>query len=46
VTLNVAEPGVLRATVRANELGLWHANDGKLDARVNVGPANPSEFAE
>jgi hypothetical protein len=46
VTLNVAEPGVWRATVPANELGLWHANDGKLDALVNVGPANPREFAE
>jgi hypothetical protein len=32
--------------VAANELGLWHANDGKLDALVNVGPANPREFAE
>jgi hypothetical protein len=46
VTLNVAEPGVWRANVAANELGLWHANDGKLDALVNVGPANPREFAE
>src|ERR1700736_336183 len=46
VTLNVAEPGVWRASVPANELGLWHANDGKLDALVNVGPANPREFAE
>ncbi|HTS42327.1 MAG TPA: hypothetical protein VMH84_17510, partial [Xanthobacteraceae bacterium] len=46
VTLNVAEPGVWRTTVAANELGLWHANDGKLDALVNVGPANPREFAE
>ena len=46
VTLNVAEPGVWRSTIAANELGLWHANDGKLDALVNVGPANPREFAE
>jgi len=46
VTLNVAEPGVWRTTIAANELGLWHANDGKLDALVNVGPANPREFAE
>jgi len=37
---------VWRTTVAANELGLWHANDGKLDALVNVGPANPREFAE
>ena len=30
----------------ANELGLWRATDGKLTALVNVGPANPREFAE
>jgi hypothetical protein len=46
VTLAAAEPGVWRTTVPANELGLWHANDGKLDALINVGPANPREFAE
>jgi hypothetical protein len=46
LTLDSAEPGVWRTTVAANELGLWHANDGKLDALVNVGPANPREFAE
>ncbi len=46
VTLNKAEPGVWRTTIAANELGLWHANDGKLDALVNVGPANPREFAQ
>ena len=32
--------------MRANELGLWRATDGKLNALVNVGPANPREFAE
>jgi hypothetical protein len=32
--------------LRATELGLWRANDGKLNALVNVGPANPREFAE
>ncbi len=31
---------------RANELGLWRATDGKLNALVNIGPANPREFAE
>jgi hypothetical protein len=46
LTLDAAEPGVWRTTVPANELGLWRANDGKLDALVNVGPANPREFAE
>ena len=46
LTLDAAEPGVWRTSVAANELGLWRANDGKLDALVNVGPANPREFAE
>src|SRR3990172_2289251 len=41
-----AEPGVWRKTIEANELGLWRATDGKLNALVNVGPANPREFAE
>jgi hypothetical protein len=27
-------------------LGLWRATDGKLNAMVNVGPANPREYAE
>jgi len=47
-TLKLAptEPGVWQATVTANELGLWRATDGKLNALVNIGPANPREFAE
>ena len=47
-TLNLqpAEPGVWRAGVTANELGLWRATDGKLTALTNVGPANPREFAQ
>ena len=47
-TLKLAptEPGVWETTVAANELGLWRATDGKLNALVNVGPANPREFAE
>ena len=47
-TLNLqpAEPGVWRSEVTANELGLWRATDGKLTALVNVGPANPREFAQ
>ena len=36
----------MAGTVDANELGLWRATDGKLTALVNVGPANPREFAE
>ena len=46
ITLTAGEPGLWRGTLRATELGLWRANDGKLTALVNVGPANPREFAE
>ncbi len=44
--LKLAEPGIFRATTEANELGLWRASDGALNALVNVGPINPREFAE
>jgi hypothetical protein len=46
VTLTAGEPGLWRSAVRATELGLWRATDGKLSALINVGPANPREFAE
>ena len=46
LTLDPSEPGVWRGVTKANELGLWRATDGKLTALVNVGPANPREFAE
>src|SRR5436305_2231120 len=46
LALDKAEPGVWKAVTQANELGLWRATDGKLTALVNVGPANPREFAE
>jgi hypothetical protein len=46
VKLKPAEPGVWEASVTANELGLWRATDGKLNALVNIGPANPREFTE
>jgi hypothetical protein len=47
-TLKLApkEPGLWETSVTANELGLWRATDGKLNALVNIGPANPREFAE
>src|ERR1700719_2464400 len=47
-TLKLApgEPGVWQTSVEANELGLWRATDGKLNALINIGPANPREFAE
>jgi len=44
--LEPTEPGVWNTSVPANELGLWRATDGKLNALVNIGPANPREFAE
>jgi hypothetical protein len=46
VTLQDAEPGLWRGSIKATELGLWRATDGKLNALVNVGPPNPREFAE
>ena len=46
LTLQPTEPGVWRAEVNANELGLWRATDGKLTTLANVGPANPREFAQ
>ncbi len=44
--LDVKKPGVWESSVSANELGLWRATDGKLNALINVGPANPREYAE
>jgi hypothetical protein len=46
LTLAEAHPGVWRTTIEANELGLWRATDGTLNALANVGPANPREFTE
>jgi hypothetical protein len=46
IALDAGDPGVWRSTFTANELGLWRATDGKLTALINVGPANPREFAE
>jgi hypothetical protein len=44
--LDATEPGVWEKTVKADELGLWRATDGKLNALINIGPANPREFTE
>jgi hypothetical protein len=46
VKLQASAPGLWQGSLRANELGLWRATDGKLNALVNVGPPNPREFAE
>jgi hypothetical protein len=44
--LSATEPGAWEKSVNADELGLWRATDGKLNALINIGPANPREFAE
>jgi hypothetical protein len=44
--LAATEPGAWQASVTANELGLWRAGDGKLNALINIGPLNPREFTE
>jgi hypothetical protein len=41
-----AEPGIFRGAIKAEELGLWRATDGKLTALVNLGPLNPREYLE
>jgi hypothetical protein len=46
LTLSEGEPGEWRASLPANELGLWQATDGTLKALINVGPTNPKEFSE
>ncbi|WP_407159186.1 hypothetical protein [Bradyrhizobium sp. STM 3557] len=46
LTLTQSEPGEWRASLPANELGLWQASDGTLKALINVGPTNPKEFSE
>jgi hypothetical protein len=46
MTLTAGDPGEWRATLPANELGLWQATDGTLKALINVGPTNPKEFSE
>jgi len=46
IVLQAGEPGLWQGSLRATELGLWRATDGKLSALVNIGPANPREFAE
>ncbi|WP_234681856.1 hypothetical protein [Bradyrhizobium monzae] len=46
LTLSQGDPGEWRASLPANELGLWAATDGTLKALINVGPTNPKEFSE
>jgi hypothetical protein len=44
--LDQVEPGLWRATLSADEMGLWRVTDGTLTALASVGPANPREFQE
>ncbi len=46
VTLDAAEPGLWRATVPADEIGLYRLDQGDKHAFANVGAANPREFAD
>jgi hypothetical protein len=46
LNLASAGPGIFRGAIKAEELGLWRATDGKLTALVNLGPLNPREYLE
>ena len=46
VNLTPGEPGISRASVNAEELGLYRLSDGTLSVLANVGPENPREFQE
>ena len=39
-------PGLWRATVKADELGLYRATDGSLNAVAAAGPLNPKEISD
>jgi hypothetical protein len=46
VQLTKSEPGLWRATAKANELGLYRLTDGTLSAVAASGPLNPKEVAD
>ena len=46
LTLNKVDPGVWRATAKADELGLYRLTDGTLTAVAAAGPLNPKEVAD
>ena len=46
LTLAKVEPGVWRATAKADELGLYRLTDGTLTAVAAAGPLNPKEVAD
>jgi len=44
--LKKIEPGIWRATAKADELGLYRLTDGTLTAVAAAGPLNPKEVAD
>jgi hypothetical protein len=46
IVLERSEPGVARAKLRVDELGLFTITEGEHTALVNVGVENPREFRE
>ena len=40
------EPGLWRATIAVDDIGLWRAEDGGRVAVVHIGPANPREYRD
>jgi hypothetical protein len=46
VTLSAAEPGLWRASVPADEIGLYRVEQGERRAFAHVGAANPREFID
>ncbi|ACB97032.1 membrane protein [Beijerinckia indica] len=44
--LTPATPGLSRASLRTEELGLYRITDGTLSILANVGPENPREFQD
>jgi hypothetical protein len=46
LALAKVEPGLWRAAAKAEELGLYRASDGTLNAVAAAGPLNPKEVAD
>jgi hypothetical protein len=46
LSLTAAEPGLWRATLKADEIGLWRVEQGDKRAFAHVGSANPREFLD
>ncbi len=46
LTLHQVEPGLWRASMPADEIGLYRVEQGERRAFAHVGPANPREFSD